>query len=131
MKPTLLFIAGALALGAATLGAGYGLWGEKALIEGAGAFALTFVPAAIALGWVMHAGRKEPEMRLMAWLGGSGIRMGVALGGAYILREMLPQQFGDPILWWLVFFYPVFLASEIAILLRLQPKVVEPTPRAQ
>jgi hypothetical protein len=88
------------------------------------------VPAAIALAWVMHTGSKQPEMRLMAWLGGSGIRMGVALGGAYLLRDRLPQQFGDPILWWLVFFYPIFLASEIAILLRLQPKVVEPTPRA-
>jgi hypothetical protein len=130
MKPLLLFVASAVAFGIVATGAGFALWGEDTLIEASVAFVLAFLPACVTLCWVLFTNQSNPEMRLMAGLGSSGVRMAIALGGWYVLMNQFPSWFGNTMAYWLVMFYMVFLVAEIAILLRLQPKAVESAPRA-
>jgi hypothetical protein len=124
----LLFIVGALLFGAAALGVGYSVWGESALVQGGVAFALAFVPAAGTLAWVVWSYRHEPEMRLMAGLGGSGVRMMVALGGGYFLTNTYPETFGFEFYSWLTLFYLVLLFFEMAILVQQDNKMNQPAP---
>ena len=122
----LLFIVGALLFGAATLGVGYLVWGEGTLMQGSVAFALAFVPAAGTLAWVLWSYRHEPEMRLMAGLGGSGVRMIVALGGGYFLTNTYPETFGFEFFSWLALFYLAFLFFEMALLVQQDNKMNQP-----
>jgi hypothetical protein len=114
----LLFIVGALLFGAAALGVGYILWGEDALVQGGAAFGLAFVPAAGTLAWVLWSYRREPELRLMASLGGSGVRMMIALGGGYFLTNTYPETFGFEFFSWLTLFYLVLLFFEMGLLIQ-------------
>ena len=86
-------------------------------------FALAFVPAAGTLAWVLFTYRTTPQLQLMASLGGSGLRMAIALGGAMFLTNAQPQYF-DTLFWgWLLWFYLVLLGFEITILVRQLPKL--------
>jgi hypothetical protein len=123
MKCLLLFICGGLLFGAAALGIGYWLGNQDTLLQGGVAFALTLVPAAVTLAWVVFSYRSAPEMHLLASLGGSGVRMAIALGGGFFLTNTQPQLF-DTLFWcWLVLFYLVLLGFEVALLVRQQPKL--------
>jgi hypothetical protein len=121
MKMLLVFIAVCLAVGAAALGAGYAIAGESALIQGGTAFALAFVPATATLAFVALSYRGAPDMRLMASMGGTGIRMAIGLGGGYFLTSSWPETFGIAFWYWLLVFYMGMLAFEITLIVRTQP----------
>jgi len=122
MKTLGLFISGALAFAAVTLGFGFSIWNQEVLVQGGAAFALAFVPAAITLAWVVFSYRSAPEMQLLASLGGSGVRMAVSLGGGLLLTNAQPQVFDTPFWYWLVLFYLVLLGFEITLLVWLNAK---------
>jgi hypothetical protein len=123
MKSLLLFVCGGLLFGAIALGIGYWLGDQDTLVQGGVAFALTLVPAAATLAWVVFTYRSAPEMRLLASLGGSGVRMAIALGGGFLLTNMQPQSFDTPFWCWLVLFYLALLGFEITLLVRQQAKL--------
>jgi hypothetical protein len=123
MKCLLHFICGGLIFGATALGIGYWLGNQDTLVQGGVAFALTLVPAAVTLAWVVFSYRSAPEMRLLASLGGSGVRLAAALGGGYFLTTTQPQSFDTPFWCWLLLFYLVLLGFEITLLVRQQPKL--------
>ena len=123
MKSLVHFLGGALLFGALVLGLGYWIAGEEILLPGSVAFALAFVPAAATLAWVTFSYRAAPDMKLLASMGGSGVRMAIALGGGYFLTTYQPQYF-DPTFWfWLLLFYLTLLAFEITLLVRQQPDI--------
>jgi hypothetical protein len=126
MKSLVLFIFGASLFGAFSLGIGYWAAERETIVQGSVAFALTFVPAAATLAWVVLSYRSAPEMRLLASLGGSGVRLAVALGGGLFLMNTKPQLSDTPFWCWLVLFYLVFLGLEITLLVRQQPKLNGP-----
>ena len=129
MKSLALFIAIGLAFGAIALGVGYVLWGDDAIVQGGTAFGLTFVPAVATLAWAVYAYRTTPDMQLMAAMGGSGVRMVITLGGGFLLKQSQPHVYGDvAFLLWLVVFYLMFLAIEIVLVLRSQPKPDQSAP---
>ena len=123
MKSLVLFLVGASLFGAAAIGIGYAIWGEDSLLQSGIAFGLAFVPAAATLAWVTFSYRTTPDLKLMASLGGSGIRMAIALGGGYFLTSSQPDAFTMAFWNWLVLFYLVLLAFEITILVRQQPNL--------
>lgn len=123
MKNLVVFIIGGLAVGAIALGVGYFTWGDDAVTQGATAFGLTFVPAALTLAWVLYSNRSTPEMQLLASLGSSGVRMAIALGGGFLLTNAQPEIYSTPFWFWLVLFYMVLLGFEIALVIRQQPRL--------
>ena len=123
MKTLVLFVAGALMLGSVSLGIGYLVEQEDALIQGGAAFALAFVPAAVTLGWVIYSYRTVPEMQLLASLGGSGVRMAIALGGGILLTRSRPQNFDLAFWYWLLLFYLALLGFEMTLVVWRQPKL--------
>ena len=123
MKSLLLFAIGALGFGGLSLGVGYLLLDVEGLVQGGAAFGLTFVPALVTLAWVMYSYRAAPQMQLMASLGGSGVRMGIALGGGLLLSRLEPTRFDIPFWCWLALFYLTLLGYEITLLVRQQPKL--------
>lgn len=129
MKSLLLFVAGSLAFGAASLAAAFLMLEWESFVQGAVAFALVFIPAASTLAWVMYSYRSTPDMQLLASLGGSGVRMGIVLGGGMVLTSSLPDAFDRPFWAWLVLFYLVMLGFEITLVVRRQPKLNE-SPQA-
>ena len=123
MKCLLLFVCGGLLFGAVALGIGYWLGDQDAFVQGGVAFALTLVPASATLAWVVFSHRSAPEMRLVASLGGSGVRMVIALGGGFLLTTMQPQSFDTPFWCWLLLFYLALLGFEITLLVRQHAKL--------
>lgn len=128
MKSVLLFAAAGLLFGAIALGVGLSLWPDSALVQGGTAFALTFVPALLTLTWALFSYRSAPEFQLMASMGGSGIRMFVALGGGFLLTQSQAETFGASFWFWILTFYMSFLAAEIAVIVRQQPKTEQAAP---
>lgn len=93
-------------------------WGDAQLLQSLAAFGLVVAPAAATLVWVSWTYREAPDMRLLAALGSSGVRMAVALGGGIALALGFPQSFDVPFWIWLVVLYLSVLGLEIAVLLR-------------
>jgi hypothetical protein len=125
MKTLIAFAAGGLVFGGISLGIGHWLCDEQVIVQGYVAYGLSFVPAVATLAFALYSFRASPEMQLMASLGGSGLRMLIALGGGFFLTQAKPQAFGEPFWYWLVLFYLTFLAFEIGLIVRQQPKVSE------
>jgi hypothetical protein len=128
MKSFLLFAVVGLVFGGIALGLGFFLWSEVALVQGAAAFGLTFVPAVLTLAWALYSYRSTPELQLMASMGGSGVRMAIALGGGFLLTQSHPETFDGSFWFWILTFYMTFLAAEIAVILRQQPKTEQAAP---
>jgi hypothetical protein len=59
-------------------------------------------------------------MRVVAVLGGSGIRLAAALGGGLVLTELLPETFTKVFWLWVGVFYAVLLTLEVLLLVRQQ-----------
>ncbi len=123
MKTLMFFVVGGVIFGAISLGIGYSFSEQAALVQGGAAFGLTFVPAAATLAWVLFSYRTSPELQLMASLGGSGVRMAIALGGGFLLTQSQPQAFDAGFWFWILLFYLTFLAAEITFVVRQQPEV--------
>jgi hypothetical protein len=122
MKKLVVFVLGSLAFGAISLATGCAIWDVDVLIQGGAAFALAFIPGVLTFAWVVFSYRSAPEMQLLASLGGTGVRMAIALGGGYLLTAAQPQRFDMPFWAWLILFYLGLLAFEITLLVRQQPK---------
>ncbi len=86
------------------------------------AFALSFIPAAVSLAFVLFSYHEASDMKLLASLGGSGFRMAIALGGGYFLTSTQPQSFDMGFWYWLLAFYMGLLGFEIALVVRQQPE---------
>ena len=123
MKKLLVFVLGSLAFGIIALSAGYAIWDADTLVQGGVAFALAFFPGVLAFAWVVLSYRSAPDMQLLASLGGTGVRMAIALGGGCLLTAAQPQLFDMPFWYWLILFYLGLLAFEITLLVRQQPKM--------
>ncbi len=88
--------------------------------QGALAFLLAFVPMVITVGIVLKSYSTDPQMQLLVGLGTGGIRMFAVLGVALALSQIDAERFGIAFLLWLLVFYLVFLAFEIAFLVARQ-----------
>jgi hypothetical protein len=125
MKTLIAFAVGGLVFGGVSLGFGHWLCDEQAILQGYVAFGLSFVPALATLAFVLFSYRASPDLQLLASLGGSGLRMLIALGGGFFLTQTRPQTFAEPLWYWLVLFYLTLLAFEIGLIVRQQPKPTE------
>ena len=122
MKSVLLLTGFGLGMWAVLLGPGWLLWGDVALVQSGVALALTLPPAVATLIWAHAAWKNSPDLQLLAVLGGSGVRMAVALGLGAWLYFQYPQTFTVVFWGWLLAFYLSLLAVEITILVRAQNK---------
>jgi hypothetical protein len=124
------FVAGALPIGAALIGADLLVRGPAVWPATAAAFGLAFVPALATMAWAVLAFRTDPGLMLLAGLGGSGARMMVSLGGGFLLHQLDPGAFAVPFFLWLAVFYLLLLALEVTLLVRGQPmdRATAPTP---
>jgi hypothetical protein len=119
MKSLVLLVGGSLLVWAALAYPGWVLWGEAALVHSAVAWLLCVVPGAITVAWALRR-EQAPEMRVVAVLGGSGIRLAAALGGGLVLTELLPETFTKVFWLWVGVFYAVLLTLEVLLLVRQQ-----------
>ena len=130
MKTLVWFICGALLFGSATLGIGFAVWPADVFVQGITAFGLAFVPATLTLAWIVYSCRSTPELQLIASLGGSGVRMALALGGGFMLTSAQPATFAMPFWSWLVLFYLSFLGFEMVLIVRQQATLEVPASPA-
>jgi len=115
------FVVGALLIGAVQLVPAALVGGTDWLVIGLAAFGLTALPA---LATMVGAGltfRAAPDMLLLAGLGGSAVRLVIALGGGMALAALDRETFGPAFLLWLAIFYLLLLALEITLLVRERP----------
>jgi hypothetical protein len=96
------------------------LWGDLVWVQSLSALSLCLVPALITMGWVT-AWADVPERQLAAVLGGTGIRLALALGGGLLLYKTLPQTFTDAFWLWMGIFYMFILALETLLIVKKQP----------
>jgi hypothetical protein len=93
------------------------LGGTPAVVFSAVAWLLCLIPTVATLLWCLRAERAAPEQRLLAALGGTGIRLVVVLGGGMALFHAFPY-FHHRTFWiWVIVFYLLTLALEVGLLL--------------
>ena len=109
-----------LALWGALLYPGWLLWGDAALLHSGVSLALCLVPAVITFAMIRRFAT-TPDERLMATLGGSGVRMGASLGIGLLLHVKMADAFPAVFLYWLLVFYLVILGLEVGLLVRQPP----------
>lgn len=81
------------------------------------ALLMCLAPTALVAWWRGGALMRSPEQRLLATLGGSGLRMATVLGGGLALASAGPH-FRHASFWvWLLVFYLVTLFLELSLLL--------------
>jgi hypothetical protein len=95
------------------------LWyGHLALVQSATALILSLLPAVVTMLWADIVWRRSPDLQVLAALGGSGVRLAITLGVGAFLYFNYPDTF-TPAFWgWVLLFYSVLLAAEVALLLR-------------
>jgi hypothetical protein len=94
------------------------LGGEAALIHNSVALALCLAPTVATMLWAGWAGQRTPEQQLVMVLGGTGVRMGVALGAGLLLSTLVPL-FAQPGFWiWLLVFYLLTLTVEMVLIVK-------------
>jgi hypothetical protein len=117
VKGLVLLVATPLLLWGALIYPGWLLWGDRAIRESAVALGLCLVPAIVSyllsLRWA-----NTPDKQVVAVLGGSGLRMALALGGGFLLYHRLPDWFSATFWVWMGLFYLSILALETALVLR-------------
>jgi hypothetical protein len=116
MKHVLLFLVGALLFAVPALGIAATLGDENLLLQGATAFALAFVPGLATLAVVLIGFRKKPDLQLLVAFAGTGVRMGIALGGGYLVTNLWPLIFAQPFWNWLILYYLGLLGLEVTLL---------------
>src|SRR5262245_45444021 len=95
---------------------GWLLFGNSIWVARLTALGLCLIPALASLAWTLKTSGGAPEMQLVAILGGSGIRMAIALGGGLLLHETLPEMFANGFWLWMVLFYMFILAIETVLI---------------
>jgi hypothetical protein len=116
MKKVGWLAGGTVLLWALLIYPGWLLWGDKVWVHSLTALGLCLVPALVTLGWTLRS--SAPEMQLAAILGGSGIRMAVALGGGFLLYETLPEMFANAFWLWMALFYMFILVVETILVVK-------------
>lgn len=96
-------------------------WGDGVIAHSGVAALLCLVPAVATLIWAQSA-RHSREGRLVAALGGSGLRLAIVLAGGFGLTQLLPEWFPWSFWIWLMVFYVFTLAVETALLVRSEPR---------
>lgn len=123
-----ILVIGSLLLWVALVIPGRLLGGDEAVFLSSVALALCLIPAVATMAWALRAGT-SPEAQLLMILGGTGVRMGIVLGGGLLLTQLLPEQFPSVFWIWLVVFYLFILGLEMTLIVRgSKPPVELPKP---
>jgi len=93
------------------------LGGDEGVFLSTVALGLCLIPAVATMAWALRAGT-SPESQLLMILGGTGVRMGIVLGGGLLLTRLLPDHFPSAFWIWLVVFYLFTLGLEMTLLVR-------------
>jgi hypothetical protein len=81
------------------------------------ALLLCLIPTALTLLWAARALSQSPEAQLAAVLGGTGVRLFLALAAGWMVHTNLPYYHNDSFWYWLLGAYLVTLALEMTLLL--------------
>jgi hypothetical protein len=92
------------------------LWGLPALLDSGVALVVCLVPAVITLVWSQFVQHGSPEQRLLAVLGGIGLRMAFVLGAGLLLALGTDAFHHFDFLLWLLIFYLATLGLETRVL---------------
>jgi hypothetical protein len=117
---TLLSV-GCLAFGVLTAFPAAQLWGPAMYVDAAVACGLCLLPTLAACAAADRAFRNSPQRQVLAFLGGSGLRMLVVLSAGLVLYLLVPyfKDQGAVLFWgWLLVFYLFTLGVEVALLLQ-------------
>jgi len=120
MKNLAILVGAPLFLWGVLLYPGWLLWGDEVFLHSGVALGLCLVPAVVTYVMIQRF-TATPDARLLATLGGSGIRMGVSLGVGLLLHTKMAEAFPAVFLYWLLVFYLVILALEVGLLVRQPP----------
>jgi hypothetical protein len=112
-----ILIVGSLLLWAASLVPARQLGEDQAVLLSTVAMALCLLPAIATMAWALRAGTSS-ESQLLMILGGTGVRMGIALGGGLLLHFSFPDSFTASFWILLVVFYVFTLSLEVTLLVR-------------
>ncbi len=113
-----LLVGGVLALWAVSAWPARSLWGDDALLFSATAALLCLVPGVLTLVWCQKSIGGTPEQRLMAAMGGTMVRMLVAIGAGFLLFFAVPALHEPAFLIWIVAFYLITMALEVSLVVR-------------
>jgi hypothetical protein len=96
--------------------------GDAALVYSGTALLLCLVPAALTLAWAGRALQGTPDQQLALVLGGTGLRLFLVLGAAWLLYEFVPYYREHAGFWvWLLVCYLFTLALDLALMLAGRP----------
>lgn len=105
---------GTLLMWAILIYPGWLLFGDLVWIHSTVALVICLIPAVATMTWALKTGA-APEQQLVAILGGTGIRMAVALGTGLLLWKTMPEIFTDNFWFWVAAFYMFILALETSL----------------
>jgi hypothetical protein len=118
MRRALVLTAVGVALWAVLIGPALWWFGEIALLQSAVALSLSLAPGVATMLLADAAWKRSPDLQVLAALGGSGVRMALALGVGMALFFGYPETFSAAFLGWLLIFYLVLLGVEVMFLLQ-------------
>jgi hypothetical protein len=96
--------------------------GDDALVYSGTALLLCLVPAAITLAWAGKALQGTIDQQLLLMLGGTGLRMFMVLGTAWVLYAWIPFYRASAGFWaWVLVAYLFTLALELTLMLAGRP----------
>ncbi len=96
--------------------------GDDALACSGTALLLCLVPAALTLAWAGKALQGTIDQQLLLLLGGTGLRMFLVLGAAWLLYAWVPFYSAADGFWlWVLGAYLFTLALELALMLAGRP----------
>jgi hypothetical protein len=109
---------GSLALWLVCAACAWLLSGQTGLLDTTVACALCLVPMTATLVWAHGSSNSAPEQQLLAVLGGTGVRLMVAIGGGIALSRTVEALARPAFLVWVVVFYLLTLTLEIVLVVR-------------
>jgi hypothetical protein len=99
--------------------------GDAALIYSATAVAVCLAPAVLTFLW-MELATFSPEQKLVAGLGGTGLRIAFVLGALFLLGRYVPYYRQHEGFWiWVLVVYMVTLILEITLLASAPPQLAQ------
>jgi hypothetical protein len=93
--------------------------GDTALLYSGTALLLCLVPGVLTMLWIGWTTDRDPQQRLLAALGSTGVRLfGVLLAGLLLVRTVPLYREQSGFLIWLLVFYLFTLTLEMVLLLK-------------
>jgi O-antigen/teichoic acid export membrane protein len=117
MKRIALLAASVLTLWSLLIYPAWLFWSDAVWAQSLAALVICLLPAMVVLLWIERA-EVAPERQLVAILGGTGIRMVVALGAGLALTSIWPEMFPESFWIWVAVFYLFILVVETMMLLK-------------